>query len=133
MCVCSEIKQKGHCHMFSFDEANKKGKEAMDAMLKNYAEIAKGFQAIATEASEYSKKSFQDTVSHMESLAGVKSVEGALELQTSFVKGAYEGFVAEATKLTEMYADLAKSAYKPYEAPVTKPSKATGVPAAAAA
>ncbi len=133
MCVGSEIKQKGHCRMFNFDEANRKGKEAMDAMLKNYAEIAKGFQAIATEASEYSKKSFQDAVAHMESLAGVKSVESALELQTNFVKGAYEGFVSEATKLTEMYADLAKSAYKPYEAPVVKASKSVGVPAATAA
>ncbi|WP_416797911.1 phasin family protein [Ciceribacter azotifigens] len=119
--------------MFNFDEANRKGKEAMDAMLKNYAEIAKGFQAIATEASEYSKKSFQDAVAHMESLAGVKSVEGALELQTNFVKGAYEGFVSEATKLTEMYADLARNAYKPYETPVAKASKSVGVPAAAAA
>jgi len=133
MCVSSEMKQKGHCRMFNFDDANKKGKEAMDAMLKNYAEIAKGFQAIATEATEYSKKSFQDAVAHMESLTGVKSVEGALELQTNFVKGAYEGFVSEATKLTEMYADLAKSAYKPYETPAAKASKSAGVPAATAA
>jgi hypothetical protein len=36
------------------------------------------------------------------------------------VKSSYEGFVAEATKLSEMYAELAKTVYKPYEAPLGK-------------
>ncbi|SSC67478.1 phasin family protein [Ciceribacter selenitireducens] len=110
--------------MINFDDANKKGKEAMDAMLKNYSEVAKGFQAITTEASEYSKKSFQDAASHMEALSGAKSIETALELQTNFLKSSYESFVAEATKMSEMYADLAKTVYKPFEAPV---AKATGM------
>lgn len=106
--------------MFNIDDANKKGKEAMDAMLKNYSEVTKGFQAIATEATDYSKKSFQDLASYVEALTSVKSVEAAFELQTSFVKSSYEGFVAEATKIGEMYAELAKTVYKPYEATVGK-------------
>ncbi|MBA3041742.1 MAG: phasin family protein [Alphaproteobacteria bacterium] len=110
--------------MINFDEANKKGKEAMDAVLKNYSEVAKGFQAIATEATEYSKKSFQDVSSYVEALSGVKSIETAFELQTNFLKSSYENFVAEATKMSEMYADLAKTVYKPYEAPI---AKATGM------
>ena len=104
--------------MFNFDEAGKKSKEAADAMLKGYSEVAKGFQAIAAESAEFSKKSFQDAVSHVEALAGVKSIESALELQTSYVKSSYEAFVAEATKINEMYVGLAKTAYKPFEAPV---------------
>jgi phasin family protein len=110
--------------MFNFDEASKKSKEAMDGMAKSYSDMTKGFQAIATEASQYSKKSFQDMTSHVESLTSVKSVEAAFELQSNYVKSSFEGFVAEATKLSEMYADLAKSAYKPYEAPVAKAGKA---------
>ncbi|MGO4436850.1 phasin family protein [Rhizobium sp. RAF56] len=109
--------------MFNFDEANKKGKEAMDTALKSYSDVSKGFQAIAAEAAEYSKKSFQDGVSHFETLAGAKSLETAFELQSNFVKSSYERFVSEATKLGEMYADLAKTVYKPYEAPI---AKATG-------
>ncbi|MCJ7995753.1 phasin family protein [Rhizobium cremeum] len=117
--------------MFNFDEANKKGKEAMDTMLKNYAEISKGFQAIATEASEFSKKSFQDTAAFMESLAGVKSIENAFELQSNFMKSSYESFVAEATKMSEMYADLAKTVYKPYESTISKATSSTPYSAAA--
>ncbi|ARO30029.1 MULTISPECIES: phasin family protein [unclassified Rhizobium] len=104
--------------MFNFDEANKKSKEAVDTALRTYSETTRGFQAIAAEAAEYSKKSFQDAVTHFETLAGVRSFEAAFELQTGYVKSAYESFVSETTKLGEMYADLAKSAYKPYEAPI---------------
>jgi len=106
--------------MFNIDDASKKSKEAMDTMLKNYSEVTKGFQAIATEATDYSKKSFQDLASFMEAMTSVKSVEAAFELQTSFMKSSYESFVAEATKMGEMYADLAKIAYKPYEGTMNK-------------
>jgi phasin family protein len=116
--------------MFNFDDANKKGKEAMDTALKNYSEVTKGFQAIASESAEFTKKSFQDGVSHVETLAGVKSFEAAFEMQTNFVKSSYENFIAEATKLGEMYADLAKTAYKPYEAPIAAATKAAGKSAA---
>ncbi|HEY0122052.1 MAG TPA: phasin family protein [Rhizobium sp.] len=119
--------------MFNFDEANKKGKEAIDTALKNYSDVNKGFQAIAAETAEYSKKSFQDGVAHFETLAGVKSLEAAFELQSSFVKSSYENFVTEATKLGEMYADLAKTAYKPFEAPVAAATKAAGKAAASVA
>ena len=104
--------------MFNFDDANRKSKEAVDTALRTYSDTTRGFQAIAAEAADYSKKSFQDAVTHFETLAGVKSFEAAFELQTNYVKAYFEGFVSETTKLSEMYADLAKSAYKPYEAPI---------------
>jgi len=117
--------------MFNFDEASKKNKEAVDTLVKSYASVAKGMQAIATEAADYSKKSFEDGLAHFEKLSGVRSVEAVVELQTAFVKSSYEGFVAEATKLGEMYADLAKGAYKSYEAPVAKASAAAKAAVAA--
>ncbi|PDV89575.1 phasin family protein [Rhizobium sp. H4] len=112
--------------MFNFDDANRKSKEAVDTALRTYSDTARGFQAIAAEAAEYSKKSFQDAVTHFETLAGAKSFEAVFELQTSYVKSSYENFVSEATKLGEMYADLAKFAYKPYEAPIATAVAKTG-------
>ena len=119
--------------MFNFDDANKKSKEVMDTALKSYSEVAKGFQAIASEAAEFSKKSFQDGIAHFETLSSAKSFEAAFELQTAFAKTSYDRFVAEATKLSEMYADLAKTVYKPYEVPVAKATGKTSAPVAAAA
>jgi len=46
-------------------------------MLKSYAALTKAFQAIATEAADYSKKPFEDSVAHIEKISTVKSVEAA--------------------------------------------------------
>lgn len=116
--------------MFNFDEASKQSKDAMDGMLKSYSEVAKGFQAIASETTDYSKKSFQDMTSYFEALAATRTVEAAYDLQTRYIKSSYEGFVAQSSKIGEMYAELAKTAYKPYEAPVAK-TTAVVVPNAA--
>ncbi len=80
----------------------------------------KGFQAIAAEVTNYSKKSFEDGTAAVERLLGAKTVEKAIEIQSEYAKTAYEGFVAQATKLGELYADLAKEAYKPFEGYLAK-------------
>jgi hypothetical protein len=116
--------------MFNLDEANRKSKETAEGVLRSYAEMTKGFQAIAGEATDYSRKSFQDLSSYMEQLMAARSVEAIYEVQTKFAKSAVEGFMAETTKLGEMYANLAKTTYKPYEAPV---ARATAVVASNAA
>lgn len=106
--------------MFNLDEANRKSKETAESVMRNYAEMTKGFQAIASEATDYSRKSLQDMGSYMEQLMAARSVEAIYEVQTKFAKTAFEGFFAEATKLGEMYAELAKTTYKPYEVPVAR-------------
>lgn len=110
--------------MFNFDEASQKGREVMDGMLKSYAEVSNVFRAIATEAAEYSKKSYMDGVAHMEALSSVKSPEVALELQANYIRSAYEGALAGMSRIGDMYVDLARTAYKPFEAPVAKKASA---------
>jgi hypothetical protein len=114
--------------MFSFDDANKYGKDAMDNMLKSYSALAQGMQTMTTEAADFSKKSFEENAVVMEQMVGAKSFEKAFEIQNDFAKSAYEGFVAQATKMSEIYADTAQKAYQPHEAAV-----AAQVPAAAPA
>jgi phasin family protein len=111
--------------MINLEEANKKTKEVVDTAVKNYAEVTKGFQSIAAEATEYSKKSVQDLTSFVEQLTAARSIEAVVELQTKFAKNSYESFVAQATKIGELYADLAKTAYKPLETSIAKASKTT--------
>ena len=43
-----------------------------------------------------------------------------MEVQADYLKSAYEGFVAKASKIGELYADLAKETYKPFESLFTK-------------
>jgi hypothetical protein len=56
----------------------------------------------------------------MESLLGAKSMEKAIEVQREFVKTAYQEYLAYASKLGELYTNLAKETFKPYEGVITK-------------
>jgi len=109
----------------NFEDFQKLGKDNMDTCMKQFGTVSKGWQAIATEFAYYSKKSFEDGSAALEKLFGAKSVEKAIEVQSEYIKTAYEGFVAEATKLGELYTDLAKETYKPYEGLLSKVTPVT--------
>jgi len=104
----------------NFDEVQKLGKDNMEAALRSFGAASKGVQAIAAEVTNYSKKSFEDGTAAVERLMGAKTLEKAIEVQSDYVKTAYEGLVAQATKIGELYADLAKESYKPFEGYLAK-------------
>jgi hypothetical protein len=72
-------------------------------------------QTIANAYRDYTRKSFEESRLFVEKLMGARSFDKAIEVQTEFAKTAYEGFVAKASKIGELYADLAKETYKPFE------------------
>jgi hypothetical protein len=102
------------------EEFQKMGKDNYDAVLRSYGELSKGFQAIGTRVTDYSKQAFEDATRAFEQLVGAKSFEHAIEVQSQYAKRAYDTWVAEASKLGEMYAAVARDAYKPVEKAVTK-------------
>jgi phasin family protein len=104
------------------DEMQKLGKDNMDMAMASLGNWTKSAQAIATEFADYSKKSFEGSAAAWEKLTGAKSIEKAMEVQSEYLKSSYEGFVAEASKLGELYVDLAKEMYKPFEGALAKAS-----------
>jgi phasin family protein len=104
------------------EEMQKLGKDSMDMAMSSFGAWSKNAQAIAVEVVDYSKKSVEDTAAAWEKLMGSKSLESAMEVQTAYLRSSYEDFVAEATKLGELYADMAKEAYKPFEGVLAKTS-----------
>jgi len=104
----------------NIDEMQQFGKDNMDATMKSFGVLSKSMQAIAVEMADYSKKVFEQGTAATEKLIGAKSLEKAIEVQSDFAKSSYEGFVAEATKLGELYTNLAKEAYKPFESQFSK-------------
>ena len=101
--------------MIQFDQIQKLGKDNADAALKSFGAVSKGAQAIAVESADFAKKSFEQGTATIEKLVGAKTLDKAIEIHTDFLKTAYEGFVAQSTKFGELYASLAKDAFKPYE------------------
>ena len=101
--------------MKNFEDVQKMSKDSVDQTLKSMGAVSKSLQAIAVEMADYSKKSFEESTAVVEKLLGAKTLEKAIEVQTDFFKSSYEGFVSEATKLGDLYSDLAKETYKPFE------------------
>ena len=99
-----------------FDSFQGMGKDNFDVALKSADAVTKGFQAIATEAADYSKRALDANASAMEKLTSAKSFESVAALQSEFVRTAYEGYVGQVAKFGEIVADMAKDAAKPYEA-----------------
>ena len=102
------------------EEIQKFGKQQLEAATAATTSLSKGLQEIAAETSDYSKKAIAANTSVVEKLLGAKSVETAIQIQTDFAKTAYEGFVAHATRFGELYAKLAKEAFKPIETAYAK-------------
>ena len=97
----------------NFPDIKAFGKAPFEAFTAATASSTKGLQAIAAETTDYSKKSFEKSRVLFEKLTGVKKIDEAIQLQSDFAKSAYEDFVAQATKIGEMYSSLAKEAFKP--------------------
>jgi phasin family protein len=57
--------------------------------MKSFGAMSQGFQAIAAEVANYSKKSFEDHAAAMQKIMGAKSIEKAMELQTEYIKQVY--------------------------------------------
>lgn len=104
----------------TFENAGKYGREFLDSGLESITAVTRDAQAISGEASNYAKTVFETGAAAVEKLASAKSIEKVVEIQTAYARQAYEGFVAEATKISELYADMAKHAYKPFESLVAR-------------
>jgi hypothetical protein len=96
------------------------GKEGFDAVLRAYGEANKGFQAIAAEVTDYSKTAFEDATRAFQQLVSARSAEQAFEIQPQYAKKAYDAYMAEMSKLGQMWVELARDAYKPVERAVAK-------------
>jgi hypothetical protein len=108
----------------NFEELQKLSKEQMEAATAATASMTKGLQTIAAETSEYSKRSLENGSAYFEKLLGARKIEDAVQIQSDFAKTSYEGFVAQATRIGELYASLAREAFRPVESAFTKTQSA---------
>jgi phasin family protein len=87
----------------------------MEAYVKAANAAGKGVETINSEIYAFSKQSFEESVSAAKALFGSKSAHEAFELQTDFVKSAFEAYVSEITKISEIAFSTAKDAISPIQ------------------
>ena len=84
--------------------------------MTDFSGVKQHLTAITNAQTDYAKSSFEASKAYFEKLAGVKSPDKFLELTMEHTKSAFETFVAEATKIGDLYKSFAKEAFMPIKA-----------------
>ena len=87
----------------------------LDATTHSFKGATKVTQEIASQIADYSKRSFEQGTKTVENLLGARSLDKAVEVQTEYARSAYEDYVSHATKLGQLYTELAQETFKAYQ------------------
>jgi phasin family protein len=101
------------------NEMNAHSKKNLEAVVASVTAATKGAESLGALAMAYSKRAMEDQVAAAKALAGAKSVQEAVELQTSWAKTALELYMAEMGKMGETVAATVKDSMKPLNERVT--------------
>jgi phasin family protein len=97
----------------AFTELNTQSKQNFEAFVASMTAATKGAEALGAHAVAFSRKAVEDQVAAAKTLAGAKSVQEVIELQTGFAKNAFETYVAEMNKMAETVASSVKESASP--------------------
>ncbi|MBO4221673.1 phasin family protein [Bradyrhizobium neotropicale] len=87
--------------------------------------VAVSVATIADAYSDYTRKSLNQTLSFLEKLAAVRSLDKVFELQTEFAKQAFETFIAESQKISKLHGELARQRVLGFEGFVARITQTT--------
>ncbi len=103
----------------AFSEANAHSKKNLEAVVASVTAAAKGAESVGAQAMAFSKKTFDDQVAAARSLAGAKSLQEVVELQTTFARSFLENYMSEFGRLSEAVSSSVKDTMKPLNERVT--------------
>lgn len=89
------------------------GKDTAEAVTKSATTAGKSIESINSEIYAYSKQSIEDAVAATKAVLGSKSVHEAFEFQTDYAKSAFESYIGELTKISELATNATKESFAP--------------------
>lgn len=90
-------------------------KDTAEAVMKSATVAGKSVESINNEIYSFSKQSIEDSVAATKAVMGSKSVHEAFEFQTDYAKSAFEAYVAELSKISELAATATKDTFEPFK------------------
>ncbi|WP_334161334.1 phasin family protein [Phenylobacterium sp.] len=103
----------------ALNEANSHSKKNLEAVVASVTAATKGAEALGAQAMAFSKTAFDNQVTAAKSLAGAKSLQEVIELQTAFAKSALEAYMAQVGTMSETVSASMKDSVKPLNERVT--------------
>ena len=99
----------------SYDTLFGFGKETMEAYMKSANAAGKAVESLNSEIYAFSKQSIEDSIAAAKALMGSKSAHEAFELHTDFAKSAFDSYVSEFTKISEIVQTSTKETLEPIQ------------------
>jgi phasin family protein len=98
-----------------YDQFMNFSKGTAEAMVKSASAAGKGIETINGQVLAYARKSIEESVAATKAIMGSKSIKQAIQLQGEFAKTAFETYVDELAKFSDLALAVAKDAATPFQ------------------
>ena len=99
----------------NYDTVLSYGKDTVEAYMKSATVAGKGIETLNSEIYSYSKDAIEESIAAGKAILGSKSIHEAFELQTDFAKTAFESYVSELTKFSQLFTSATKDTFAPLQ------------------
>lgn len=97
----------------AFGDLSAFSKNNVEAMMQAMTTAGKGVEQVSAQWAAFSKTAMEDGVTAAKRIAGAKSVQEVLELQTDYARSSLDAYIGEMTKLTDVMSGAVKDSFKP--------------------
>jgi phasin family protein len=88
-------------------------RQAIDAWLESTNIASKGIETLNSETVAFSKQSFEDGVAAAKAALGARNVQELLEIQSDFAKVAFDSYLGQVNRFSDLVAETTKEAVAP--------------------
>ena len=114
-----------------YEQANTLAQGNYEAVSKSFGIWSKGLEDVSKAWAAYTQGTVDSTMSFSKQVLGAKSLNEVVDLQNTFTKSAFDSFVAESTKISELSVKTASEAIEPIKARVDETVETLSRPIAA--
>lgn len=97
----------------AMSEMGAMGKENVEAMMASATAASKGLEQMTQRAVAYSKTAMEHHLAATKAMMTSKSVQELLERQSEYARQAFDKYVEELNKMSDLMSDMTKGAVKP--------------------
>jgi phasin family protein len=94
-------------------DMNSHSKRNLEALVASVTAATKGAEALGAQAVAYSKKAAEDHIAATKALTSAKSLQEAVELQTTYAKSFLDAYLSELNRWSDTVSGSVKESLRP--------------------
>ena len=97
----------------AFADINSYSKRNLEAVVASVTAATKGAEALGAQVTAYSKKTAEDHMAATKTLTSAKSLQEAVELQTTYAKSFLDSYLAELNRWSDTVSGSVRESMRP--------------------